>query len=135
VGVYLVPHFNKKVPAADSFDGTADGRFFASYAHLLEDISQEKGVTPFYTFAPDPDTFEELAKKLKPGEVLEWWFSCTDGLKTIRAAVEALQTEKKWRKALYRKSDGEHLVGCLQRLEKDLTTAKQKRAKFCMIYS
>jgi len=130
MGLTLGPAFDKKFEGADSFSKLTDGKDLVQALDLLDRICNEKGVTPFGTFAPD---FEALAEALDSGEQLEeMWFDCADGLHTISALIEALRTEKKWSKGL-RKNEVKGLVECLQELEKDLNIAKKKKARFYLL--
>src|SRR4051794_8350468 len=115
MGLTLGPVFDKKLAGADSFSKFTDGKELVHALDLLDQICNEKGVTPFGTFAPD---FEALADELEPGEKLDdLWFSCADGLRTVSALIEALQSEKQWPKGL-RKNAIKGLIECLRELEK-----------------
>src|SRR5204862_7965410 len=100
-----------------------------------DEICSDKKVTLFSVLAgPTDDEMEALAAELAEGEMLEiTWFTCSDGIRTVRALIDALQTEKKWSKG-FRKNEVREFVETLQKLEECLDAGKKKKARFYLLY-
>lgn len=126
MGVCLTPHFNKKLPGAE-FD--SDGKNFTLFFDLLNDISEEQGLTRFSDFTDDAvlEALEESRTYKEP------WSSPSEGLRTIRGLIKVLESEPgRVKKPLRRRAKG--LVEDLRDLERCLEIAKKKRARFFLMF-
>ena len=102
MGVCFAPVFEKEIPQADAFSKLTDGKDVLRSIDLLEDICEDKGLTPFMTFMPyDEESIEEAIEELAEGEKLpNVWFDSADGLRMVSGLVKALKSEKRWAKWL-----------------------------------
>ena len=131
MGVTLGPVFNKKFPEDKIFGQYTDGKDLVHAMSRFDEICAAKGVTPFSKLAgPDEDEMEAMAADLEEGEMFEeTWFTCSDGIRTVRAIISALESEKKWSKGL-RPYEVRNLLTCRRKLEEALDIGKTKKAKF-----
>lgn len=124
--VGFVPAFEPKIPAL--FEG--DGAALFHHAALLDEIAEGRGLPPLTSFADDreaPPDFdghpEELAEAVGPWTA---WFSPTDGLRTARGLLEALDEPALGARVPYL----DNVLTDLRALEEVLMVAKKRRARF-----
>src|SRR3954469_6278774 len=100
MGVALALVFDKNVPEARAFAQYTDGKDIARAMDRFDAICAARGVPPLSALAgPDEDELEALADELAAGErVPDRWFGCAAGLRTVRAVVAALRSEREWSK-------------------------------------
>ncbi len=129
------PIFDKKFVEDELFSDNCEGKALAKGMARFDEICVAKGISRFSTFCgPDEEELAAMAADLDEGETLDGaWFSCAVGLRTVRAIIDALDSEKQWSKG-FRPREIRHFLEELRKLEESLSIAKKKRAKFVLGY-
>jgi hypothetical protein len=135
MGVCLGLAFDKKFPNDDAWSKYTDGKFLLHGMDRFDEICNAKKVTLFSALAgPDEDEMEALAAELAEGETLEiTWFTCADGIRTVKTLIDAMKSDKQWSKG-FRKNEVRDFIEGLQKLEECLEVGKKKRARFYLLY-